>query len=67
MAKNVIRRQFSNMYGKDKSFQENSNVKLPKNNFTESNTDTQFKKVIKNEFKNDALFKNTYAAQGQSR
>ena len=53
MAKNVIRRQFSNMYGKDKSFQENSNVKLPKNNFTESNTDTQFKKVIKNEFKND--------------
>lgn len=52
MAKNVIRRQFSNMYGKDKSFQENSNVKLPKNNFTESNTDTQFKKVIKNEFKN---------------
>lgn len=52
MAKNVLRRQFSNMYGKDKPFQENSNVKLSKNvsNFTESNN--QMKRVIKNEFKN---------------
>ena len=51
MAKNVLRRQFSNMYGKDKPFQENSNVKLSNvSNFTESNN--QMKRVIKNEFKN---------------
>jgi len=52
MAKNVLRRQFSNMYGKDKLFQENSNVKLSKNvsNLTDSNN--QMKRVIKNEFKN---------------
>lgn len=56
MAKNVLRRQFSNMYGKDKPFQLNtSNVKL--SNSTEnmevnSNQSNQVKRTLKNEFKN---------------
>lgn len=53
MAKNVLKRQFSNMYGKDKAFQGNTNgVKTPltsSENFSESN---QMKRTIKNEFKN---------------
>lgn len=53
MAKNVLRRQFSNMYGKDKPFQLNtSNVKLsngPENLEVNSN---QVKRTLKNEFKN---------------
>ena len=57
MAKNVLKRQFSNMYGKDKAFQGNSNVKLTLNknvseNFIDSNSDVQSKRVIKNEFNN---------------
>lgn len=53
MAKNVLKRQFSNMYGKDKAFQGNTNgVKTPltsSENFSDSN---QMKRTIKNEFKN---------------
>lgn len=54
MAKNVLRRQFSNMYGKDKAFQLNtSSVKLPNGSENvELNSDNQLKRTLKNEFKN---------------
>ena len=56
MAKNVLRRQFSNMYGKDKAFQLNtSSVKLPngsENAELNTNSNNQLKRTLKNEFKN---------------
>jgi Skp family chaperone for outer membrane proteins len=53
MAKNVLRSQFSNMYGKDKPFQSNtSSVKLSNESENVEVNSNQVKRTLKNEFKN---------------
>ena len=54
MAKNILRRQFSNVYGKDKVLPSKNSIEslLTKMNDSNNGNGTQLKRIMKNEFKN---------------
>jgi len=52
MAKNVLRRQFANVYGKDKVLPSKNSMETLLSKMSNENNGPQMKRIIKNEFKN---------------
>ena len=52
MAKNILRRQFANVYGKDKVLPSKNSMESLLSKMSDSNNGPQMKRIIKNEFKN---------------
>jgi len=52
MAKNILRRQFANVYGKDKVLPSKNSTESLLSKMSDSNNEPQMKRIIKNEFKN---------------
>jgi hypothetical protein len=52
MAKNILRRQFANVYGKDKVLPSKNSTESLLSKMSDSNNEPQIKRIIKNEFKN---------------
>jgi len=52
MAKNILRRQFANVYGKDKVLPSKNSMESLLSKMSDSNNGPQIKRIIKNEFNN---------------
>jgi hypothetical protein len=52
MAKNILRRQFANVYGKDKVLPSKNSMETLLSKMSNENNGPQMKRIIKNEFKN---------------